>query len=110
MANAVNNILENRWLINSPSKLTEWMGKMLDEGLAIGMEAGAAPRAAEELANEVVQPFQAQTQSVVASTNPLANSSMVQAFQTALASMKVEMDDREMGRFVENTVVKAVYA
>ena len=108
MANAVNNVLENRWLINSPSKLTEWMGHMLDEGLAIGIDGGEAVKAANTLANDVAGQFQVQKD---AYTNvPQGTANMVEAFSVALSRMKVEMDDREMGRFVENTVVKAVYA
>ena len=108
MANAVNNVLENRWLINSPSKMTEWMGHMLDEGLAIGIDGGEAVKAANTLANDVAGQFQVQKD---AYTNvPQGTANMVEAFSVALSRMKVEMDDREMGRFVENTVVKAVYA
>lgn len=108
MANAVNNILEDRWLINSPSKMTEWMGHMLDEGLAIGIDGGEAVKAANTLANDVAGQFQVQKD---AYTNvPQGTANMVEAFSVALSRMKVEMDDREMGRFVENTVVKAVYA
>ena len=35
---------------------------------------------------------------------------MVGAFKEALAEMKIELDDEVAGRFVENTVVRAVYA
>lgn len=84
---------------------------MLDEGLAIGMKNGDAIEAAKELSQETAAQFQAQeTRGIVASTTPTNPAGMVEAFQVALSRMKVEMDDREMGRFVESTVVKAVYA
>lgn len=110
MTNAVEQKLHDGLLIGSPSKLTEYFGRMLDEGLAIGMESGAAEAAAQKLARDVTLPFQAEVRSAVASSTPSGGPSMVEAFQSALSRMKVEMDDREMGRFVENTVVKAVYA
>jgi hypothetical protein len=34
---------------------------------------------------------------------------MVSAFKEALSQMKVEMDDEEMGKFVDKTVTRLVY-
>lgn len=111
MANAVENQLRGSLLINSPSRLTKYFGEMLDEGLAIGMDGGLAVKAAENLAREVAQPFETQqNRDTIANAAPMTQANMVDAFQTALSRMKVEMDDREMGSFVEKTVVKAVYA
>lgn len=111
MANAVNDKLRGNLLINSPSRLTKYFGEMLDEGLAIGMNGGLAVKAAENLAREVAQPFETQqNRDTIANAAPMTQSSMVDAFQTALSRMKIEMDDREMGSFVEKTVVRAVYA
>lgn len=111
MANAVESQLRGNLLINSPSRLTKYFGQMLDEGLAIGMDGGLAVKAAENLAREVAQPFETQqNRDTIANAAPVTQANMVDAFQTALSRMKVEMDDREMGSFVEKTVVKAVYA
>lgn len=111
VSNAIDQLFRRDLLINSPSKLTEYFGRMLDEGLAIGMQNGDAIEAAKELSQETAAQFQAQeTRGIVASTTPANPAGMVEAFQVALSRMKVEMDDREMGRFVESTVVKAVYA
>ena len=35
--------------------------------------------------------------------------SMVSAFKQALSEMKIEMDDEEMGKFVDKTVTRLVY-
>ncbi len=35
--------------------------------------------------------------------------SLISAFKAALSQMKVEMNDREMGRFVDKTVTEALY-
>ena len=111
MADAVANKLRGAFQINSPSKLTEYFGQMLDEGLAVGMDSGVAVRAAQNLARDVAQPFESQqNRDTIANSAPMNQATMVEAFQTALSRMKVEMDDREMGSFVEKTVVKAVYA
>lgn len=108
MANAVKAQLQQDLLINSPSKLTEYFGHMLDEGLAIGIDGGEAIKAAHDMSAEVARQFEAQREIVVNSVPQQSN--MIEAFSVALSKMKVEMDDREMGKFVENTVVRAVYA
>lgn len=108
VASAVEEKLRGALQINSPSKLTEYFGKMMDEGFAIGMDGGRATRAAENLARDMIRPFQ-DSSTTVASTN-LSGGSPVAALREALSTMKIEMDDREMGRFVESTVSRAVYA
>lgn len=111
VSNAIDQLFRKDLLINSPSKLTQYFGQMLDEGLALGMGSGLAIKAAQDLSREVAQPFETQqNRDTIANAAPVNQASMVEAFQTALSKMKVEMDDREMGKFVENTVVKAVYA
>ena len=35
--------------------------------------------------------------------------SMVEAFKTALSEMKIELDDEVAGKFVRDTVTKAIY-
>lgn len=57
------------------------------------------------------------TQSITATNQPQYNQtsndlsfdSMVGAFKQALSEMKVEMDDEEMGKFVDKTVTRLVY-
>ena len=36
-------------------------------------------------------------------------SNLVEAFKQALSEMKIELDDEEMGKFVDRTVSKAIY-
>ena len=108
MANAVEAQLQQSLQIHSPSKLTEYFGRMLDEGLAIGIDGGEAIKAARDMSTEVARQFEEQRDTIVNAAPQQMN--MVEAFQVALSKMKVEMNDREMGKFVENTVVQAVYA
>ena len=44
----------------------------------------------------------------VSLTNNMYNE-MVTAFKDALSQMKVELDDEEMGKFIEKTVADAIY-
>ena len=37
------------------------------------------------------------------------NVDMIEAFKTALSEMKIELDDEVAGKFVENTVARAIY-
>lgn len=37
------------------------------------------------------------------------NTDMIEAFKTALSEMKIELDDEVAGKFVENTVARAIY-
>lgn len=36
-------------------------------------------------------------------------SNLVEAFKQALSEMKIELNDEEMGKFVDKTVSKAIY-
>ena len=48
--------------------------------------------------------------SVESVTQPVNNfDSMVEAFKEALYSVKIEMDDEEMGHFIDKTVTRLVY-
>ena len=44
-----------------------------------------------------------------ASSNDYSYSTMLEAFQDALSSMKIELDDEEAGKFVRKTVEEAIY-
>ena len=122
----------------SPSKATKEMGEFLLEGLSIGVEKeeeGVLSQMQDlgrnmlgtlnsELANgvsgDVIQgiqdglptPFNINTGisgSRMASEPISDNNGIVEAFKKALGQMTVEMDDQEMGRFVDKTVTRLVY-
>lgn len=121
----------------SPSKATKEMGKFLMQGLGIGIEQEEKDvlRQVSNVGKDILSAFDtnlnsdslnanltAQIQSGLP-TNLTANTSsirqaqeegysynnMVLAFQEALASMKIELDDEEAGRFVRKTVENAIY-
>lgn len=124
--------------IGSPSKYTKQYGKWLLEGLGIGMESeeGSIIKQATDFGDSVMTALNGSLQDGVdlsaidsikaamptkfnanitaspiqaAQEAEIANNSLINQFKEALSEMKIEMDDREMGRFVDNTVTRLVY-
>lgn len=113
--------------IHSPSKVTERFGKMFDLGFAEGVEKNkkAVMASVTETASAASESFadslRVTTSGITAEIKATARSSqtrgrqsgvfgeMVTAFKAALAQMKIELDDREMGKFVEETAARAIY-
>ena len=122
----------------SPSKATKQMGQYLIEGLGLGIEKeekGVLNQVAD-FGKTILSTFdnslntdgltagltdQIKTGIPSTSTNTVTSAikqaesqdytykNMVLAFQDALASMKIELDDEEAGRFVRKTVENAIY-
>lgn len=130
--------LKNSLQEHSPSRATRQMGIYLLQGLGIGMkteenevleqtktfgqsiidtlngalEEGVSTNALQALQTAIPGEFSAKmgvdtTRMAEAAQN--ADKSLVEQFKEALSQMTVEMDDQEMGRFVDNTVTKLVY-
>ena len=109
----------------SPSKATQEMGEYLLEGLGIGIEkeennvlkqvSGVGKNVLSSLQGELSQNLkmgtvQANIQSSYASKEASNYNNVVNAFKEALSQMKIEMDDEEMGKFVDKTVSRAIYS
>lgn len=123
---------------HSPSKATRQMGIFLLQGLGIGIESeeNSILNQIEDFGESVVDALSGSLEDGVSvnaiqglkaaipsdlsanvSTNTsrmaeeaqIANTSLVASFKQALGEMKIEMDDQEFGRFVDNTVTKLVY-
>ncbi len=107
----------------SPSKATKEMGQYLLEGLSVGIEKeeNKTLKNVSNVGKEVINALQDELNqnvtigditmpSVKAKTemenyyNPLINS-----FKEALKDMKIELDDEQVGRFVDKTVSNAVF-
>ena len=124
--------------IQSPSKKTAEMGRFLVKGLGVGiedeedsalaqaaqfgdnvisaisgaMEDGVSTNALEALQTALPTEFNANmvtNTARMAETAQNADKSLVGYFKQALSEMKIEMDDREMGKFIDNTVTNLVY-
>lgn len=123
----------------SPSKATKQMGQYLLEGLGLGIEKEEKGLLSQvkNLGTSIVSTFDTSLSADGLTTGiadqiqagmPISSSirngtsaiqmaesqeynykNMVLAFQDALASMKIELDDEEAGRFVRRTVENAIY-
>lgn len=85
-----------------------WMPDMV-EGLSDSL-AKASPELisqTEALANGMSDAFNAN--GGVSASGGRSYDSMVEAFKDALSKVKIEMDDEEMGHFVDKTVTKLIY-
>ena len=85
-----------------------WMPDMV-EGLSDSL-AKASPELisqTEALANGMSDAFNAN--GGVSASGGRSYDSMVEAFKDALSQVKIEMDDEEMGHFVDKTVTKLIY-
>lgn len=123
----------------SPSKATEEMGRFLLEGLGIGVdkEEASTLKQMQSFGEGAINALNAGLNSAIdtsnianfknalpeemsanitANTSDLARASqinedsMVSAFKTALSQMKIEMDDQEMGNFVDRTVSRRIFS
>ena len=103
---------KNVFGIHSPSRvMKEQVGKYLAEGIGVGFE-DEMNTVAQDMANAIPTSFDtniiANSGSSASVTNTYDN--MVDAFKEALSEMKIELDDEVAGKFVENTVARAIYS
>lgn len=100
--------------INSPSRVMMETGEYFSEGFALGITraAGEALAAAQELGEDAANAVSQETKMTAVNANPYIdrNASLIGAFTTALSGMRIDLDDHEVGAFVESTVANAVYA
>ena len=85
-----------------------WMPDMV-EGLSDSLRK-ASPELisqTEALANGMSDAFN--VNGSVSASGGRSYDSMVEAFKDALSQVKIEMDDEEMGHFVDKTVTKLIY-
>ena len=114
--------LERRLGINSPSKKTKEMGKYLLEGLDVGIDKqeNKTLKKVSNVGQEVISALQDELNQNVSIGDigipSVKNGSvdsyynpMVSAFKEALKDMKIELDDYEVGKFVDKTVSNAVF-
>ena len=110
--NGVMSKIKSFFGIKSPSTLfRDEIGENLALGLGEGFE-DTMQDVSKDMQNSIPTSFDVDA-SVNASGRGGATSNyydMVNAFKEALSDMKIEMDDREMGKFVDKTVSSLVYA
>jgi phage-related protein len=105
--------IKKKFKIKSPSRvMRDEVGNFLAEGIGVGFEESMADVSAR-MQDAIPTNFDLNpTLTAPNGYTPMEFSyeSMVSAFKEALTSVKVEMDDEEMGRFVDKTVSNLVFA
>lgn len=98
--------------INSPSKLfRDEVGKSIAEGIGVGFE-NEMSNVTKQMQDAIPTNFalNSDLNGSYATSNTENNIlAMVEAFKEALYDIKIEMNDEEMGRFVDKTVTRLVY-
>jgi len=99
--------------IHSPSTLFR---DEIGTNLALGIGEGFSDEmrnVSKEMANSIPTSFDTDaTLNGISRNSSASNSnyySMVEAFKEALSQMKIELDDDEVGRFIDKTVTRLVY-
>ena len=110
---AVNSMMERivksakrRMKIHSPSKVWAEIGDYMAQGLGVGF-TDEMKDVTRDINNSLPTSIDSKSSSISATSNSF--DSMVSAFKVALSQMKIEMDDEEMGKFVDKTVTRLVY-
>ena len=105
--------MKNALGIKSPSKLfRDEVGKYMAQGVGVGFEQEMKDVSAQ-MQDSIPTSFD--TGMTVGSSNSaavggFAFETMISAFKEALYQVKIEMDDEEMGRFIDKTVTRLVYS
>jgi len=99
--------------IKSPSRLMkDQVGTYLAEGIGVGFE-DTMTDVSRDMADAIPTNFDTSINANLKgnSSSSISNyDNMVNAFKKALSEMKVEMDGRQMGIFVEDTMERLVYS
>lgn len=106
--------MKNALGIHSPSRVfRDQVGKYIAQGIGVGFESEMKSVSAD-MQDAIPTSFDLGTAHVDAGTHSTALQgsyyNVVEAFKEALSEMKIEMNDEEMGRFVDRTVTNLVYS
>jgi hypothetical protein len=103
MINRIKASAEANQKIESPSKVWAEVGKYMALGLDAGF-VGEMKNVTRDINNSIPTSANVKT-----NNSPSAYDSLVEAFKEALYGVKVEMDNEEMGRFIDKTVSNLIY-
>ena len=85
------------------------MGGFMAEGLDVGF-VNQMKTVTEDIKNSIPTGIDVNQGAQMAYQSEMSVDRMVSAFKEALSEMKIELDDDEVGRFVDRTVTRLVYA
>lgn len=124
IANTLKNVVSNAWTgvknffgIHSPSRKGMWLGEMIDKGIALGISGnddeieGSIKEVNRMMASNLANI--PSTYATTVDTNAITNNTsqdLVSQFKQALGEMKIELDDEQVGKFVDTTVTNLVYS
>ena len=102
--------IKNIFGIKSPSRLMrDQVGKNLALGIGVGFE-DEMKNVTKQMQDSLPTSFETTVSTgTMAQANSTRFEDMVSAFKEALSQVKIEMDDEEMGKFVDKTVTNLVY-
>lgn len=110
-SNYVKHKMEQIWGISSPSKWMRRIGEYLVQGEILGIED--EQKDLEKTLNNLGVDSQKSLVSGLGAQSAMKSAQkdtdMVSAFKEALSEMKIELDDRVAGKFIERTVARAIY-
>ena len=128
LANGIVNKLKSALKISSPSKETMQIGDYFMQGLEVGIkkDTNSLLNQVDELGNSLIGNLYSSTQMAMnglggmmsTSLNPTINPSvaydlnyklMANAMKEALREVEVELDDRQVGRFIDKTISEEVF-
>jgi len=114
IANSIVDSFKKQLKIKSPSRVFMSLGEYSGEGYTIGLAdelkgvsgimAAAMPDKMGTGAASI-----AQNPAIMTASDMMTPDKMVSAFKEALMQVKIELDNDEMGRFVDKTVTRLVY-
>lgn len=83
----------------------------MNDGLSAGVDTSALDSLRAAIPEDIAASYKASEGGNYASVQAeIERNSLVGAFKQALSEMKIEMDDYEMGKFVDKTVSRAIYS
>ena len=94
--------------IHSPSKVFMELGDYSAQGYGQGFTKEMKTVIAD-MKNAVIPDFSNETVETLNNTPSTSQLDLISAFKEALSQMKIELDDDEVGSFVEKTVANAIY-
>lgn len=109
MVNRIVKAAKSAQKISSPSKVWAEMGGYMAEGLDVGF-VSQMKTVTKDIADSIPTGINASQGLQTAYDSGMDTDRMVSAFKEALSQMKIELDDDEVGRFVDRTVTRLVYA
>ena len=94
--------------IKSPSRVFMEIGDYSAQGYGVGF-TNEMKQVAYDMKNAIPTDLGQSNNAILDSNTTASQLDIISAFKTALSQMKIELDDHEVGAFVDKTVANAIY-